>query len=590
MNINQIEITELTHHPLNRSVEGLDDSHIEDIANSMMSSGFHPTKAITVREVADGYEIIEGHHRFEAAKIAGIESIPAYVEDLSDDDALIKLINGNRQRGNNPFDIGLAALHLVKAGKGATYSDYAERLGVSKQHLGRFVGAARVLKKLSPCGDRYVSSPHGDKINGLDRHFYEISKTPPEFWPSLVDALIKEELSVNLIKARTNKVRDLIAAKPDWYQIRETAHSDICGKSRYAENLKNGLSRAVEILETLSLKTLYRHVDSKETIVQEGREYRVHKPEPYEFDSRSEFMSLVCSSQGMISDINEAEAAVLREIAENSSGAHKLLAVLSEEEQRLADEESERDALQARREQLTPTMINSDCESALKTIQDSTVDLVVIDPPYNMDKADWDSFGSGEDFADWCEIWLRDVERVLKPSGALYMFGINRMLSHVQHRLDALGMAYKDWITWDTIQGAGGGLWVNRTESILYYSKTDAPYEDKDSIKLQRHEENVREYKGKIYEFKNPSNIWRFPCVDEQHPDRTFHPTQKPVELIERIVKASCPEGGLVLDCFMGSGTTGVACMKTNRRCVGVETSGEYIELAASRYESVEID
>jgi site-specific DNA-methyltransferase (adenine-specific) len=163
------------------------------------------------------------------------------------------------------------------------------------------------------------------------------------------------------------------------------------------------------------------------------------------------------------------------------------------------------------------------------------------------------------------------------------------MLSHIQHVLDDLGMVYRNWITWDTIQGAGGGLWVNRSESILYYSKTRETYEDSESIKLERHEENVREYKGKEYAFKNPSNIWRFPCVDDKHPERTDHPTQKPVELIERIILASSPAGGNVLDCFMGSGTTGVACMKHRRYCTGIELNQDYISIAQSRFSATEV-
>lgn len=177
----------------------------------------------------------------------------------------------------------------------------------------------------------------------------------------------------------------------------------------------------------------------------------------------------------------------------------------------------------------------------------------------------------------------------MKDSGSIYVFGINRMLSHIQHKMDELDFKFRSWITWDTIQGAGGGLWVNRSESILYYSKTDKPYEDTESVKLQRAEENVREYKGKTYEFKNPSNIWRFPCVDNQHPDRTEHPTQKPVELIERIVLASSPENGLVLDPFMGSGTTGVAAMKNLRRSIGFELEGDYIEIQKQRFSGVKL-
>ena len=163
-----------------------------------------------------------------------------------------------------------------------------------------------------------------------------------------------------------------------------------------------------------------------------------------------------------------------------------------------------------------------------------------------------------------------NAKRILKPEGSIYVFGINRMLSHLQRWLDD-NMVYRNWIVWDTIQGAGGGLWINRHEAILYYSKTSETYEDSNSVKLERHEENIREYKGKEYKFKNPSNIWRFPCVDNKHEDRTEHITQKPVEIMDRIIKASCPVGGIVCDPFSGSGTTAVSAFINDRKFIGYE-------------------
>ena len=227
-------------------------------------------------------------------------------------------------------------------------------------------------------------------------------------------------------------------------------------------------------------------------------------------------------------------------------------------------------------------VIHDDCLNVLQTIADSSVDLIATDPPYNMDKAHWDSYGNGEEYATWAAQWLEECQRILKPTGAIYIFGINRMLSHLQRWLDQ-NMIYRNWIIWDTIQGAGGGLWVNRHEAILYYSKTRQTFEDSDAVKLERHEEHIREYGGVEYRFKSPSNVWRFPCVDENHPDRTAHVTQKPVELMRRIVRASCPPGGFVLDPFAGSGTTLVAAIREGRRTIGFELDKENYQIAAER-------
>lgn len=230
-----------------------------------------------------------------------------------------------------------------------------------------------------------------------------------------------------------------------------------------------------------------------------------------------------------------------------------------------------------------PLLIEGDTLSELPKLGAGIADLLVIDPPYNVEKAHWDSYGSGAEYAAWAEGWLSECQRILKPTGALYLFGVNRMLSHLQGVLDALGMVQRNWIVWDTIQGSGGGLYVNRYESILYYSKSRETYEDAESIKLERHEENVREYRGKEYRFKSPSNVWRFPAVDAEHRDRVGHPTQKPVELLERIIKASSPAKGLVIDPFAGSGTALIAAMRHGRRSIGVEREPEYCELTRYR-------
>jgi DNA modification methylase len=130
---------------------------------------------------------------------------------------------------------------------------------------------------------------------------------------------------------------------------------------------------------------------------------------------------------------------------------------------------------------------------------------------------------------------------------------------------------------------------VNRKELILFASKGNEYYADPAAVRVERHEAHIREYKGQEYRYKNVSNIWRFPCVDAHHPERTAHPTQKPVALIERMIRASSPPDGLVLDPFMGSGTTGVAAMRLERRCIGIEQHLPYTRIAQDRWEQTNI-
>lgn len=281
-------------------------------------------------------------------------------------------------------------------------------------------------------------------------------------------------------------------------------------------------------------------------------------------------------------EIVELEPEVQAEVVADGTASAVAKAVRAESKRKKAQSRKERQAEAAAAPAPVDGLVCGDAIEGLRSLPDESVDLVVTDPPYNMGKAAWDSYGSGYEFARWCEAWLDECGRILKPHGAIYIFGINRMLSHLQRHLDS-HFVYRNWIIWDTVQGAGGGLWVNRHEAILYYSKTTETYEDPDAVKLERHEENVREYRGKVYQFKSPSNVWRFPCVDNRAGDRTAHITQKPVELIQRIVRASSHRDGIVLDPFMGSGTTAVAAIREGRRWLGFENDPAHYEIAAKR-------
>lgn len=554
-----------------------------------LAAGFDPAHALIVRPVGDTYQIISGHHRLEAAKRAGVDSVPCWVRELDDDAAYMALVTSNAQGELSPLEIGLHALHCValsKGGRGQTggLSEYAAKVGRSAGFITQIVNAARVADALKPFS----------QLNGLEsktQHLSAIHALPQEAWQPAVEAMLAGEWSAKDTGNAVSRVKEALAEKPDWLTVEADIPACLIApaKSKSLGALYRSLSHMAEQLP--ESVTVYRLKATDEIAEKDGREYRRFAPEPVPLQARAQFISWVNALPSIqLQSVEGRYQEVSQFINDHAEAREEWRPALTDKEQQEKDRrEAELKRMELRR-QLMPSLMHGDVLDQLRTLPAASFDLICIDPPYNMDKADWDSLGSGEEFADWAEQWLTECQRVLKDSGALYVFGINRMLSHLQHRMDRMGLKYRSWITWDTIQGAGGGLWVNRSESILYYSKTDKPYEDPDAVKLMRHEENVREYRGKEYAFKNPSNIWRFPCVDDKNPERTGHPTQKPVELIERIVKASSPPMGRVLDCFMGSGTTGVACMKSRRICVGIDASLEYIELAQSRFDECEVE
>ena len=582
--IQNIPVSKLKPHPQNPRIAMREDVVTAIAAN--LTGGFDPAHALIVRPIGDGFQIISGHHRHAAATHVGIQEVPCWVRDMDDDDAYMALATSNSQGELSPLEIGMHALHHVGLseggrGKKGGLSEYAVAIGRAYSTVAELVSAARVSEN---------STLERRVLLDKTKHLASIHSLPQSAWQVAVDTMLSADWSAKDTAAAVARVKEVVSEKPDWFE----SDTDIAGCLLSASKAKimAGLYRAAarmsdQLPESVTTYTVEETDQTKES---GGREYRLHAPVAVDFAARKSFQHWVNDHpEASARDIESKYQNMRQYMNELSEPREVWRPVLTDEEQREKEERERELARLSMRDMYMPKLICGDALESMRRLPDSSFDLVCVDPPYNMSKADWDSLGSGVEFAEWAESWLKEAHRLLKDSGAIYVFGINRMLSHIQHRMDAIGFRFRNWITWDTIQGAGGGLWVNRSESILYYSKTDQTYEDADSVKLERHEENVREYKGKEYAFKSPSNVWRFPCVDENHPDRTGHPTQKPVELIERIIKASSPVDGRVLDCFIGSGTTGVACMKNRRICTGIDASREYLDIAQSRFDDCEV-
>jgi site-specific DNA-methyltransferase (adenine-specific) len=567
------------------------DDDIEAIAESMREKGFLPEKPLLVRNQGDRFEIVGGHTRHAAAKRAGLERVLCVVRDMDDDEATLRNASDNVATPPPWFDLclyvyrnavkssktGLSRAALTAAATGKT-GGYADKLSFLLSGAGQVIEQSYLEVSLLPA-DR-----------NLTQHCAAIAALPPEQYAPMLALLLEHGWSVKDTQAAVERVKSVVAARPAWFKAALPV-ARIAIEPSFAKTVLASLVTLAACHDRLpDVVTLYSLHDTDETKEINGREHRKREAVPQEFAARAHFEAAMVQA-----DLTSARAIegcyrdIARRIDAEAHASEAWVPVLTDAEEKARAGRAEELARLQDRASFMPRLLQGDVVEQLRGLPDNHFDLVCIDPPYNMDKAGWDSFGSGKDFALWARPWLKECQRVLKDTGAIYVFGINRMLSHLQHEMDGLGLHYRNWITWDTIQGAGGGLWVNRTESILYYSKTADTFEDADAVKLERHEDNVREYKGREYFFKNPSNIWRFPCVDDKHPDRTEHPTQKPTELIERIVRASSPAGGRVLDCFMGSGTTGVACMRTRRHATGIDKSAQYIAIAQARFDATEV-
>ena len=242
---------------------------------------------------------------------------------------------------------------------------------------------------------------------------------------------------------------------------------------------------------------------------------------------------------------------------------------------------------------------NLDCFEFLNQIDDEIVDLAIIDPPYNLKKAKWDTFKSEKDFFDFTFRWIDALIPKLKENGSLYIFNTPYNSAFILSYLVAKGLFFQNWITWDKRDGLGGAKhkYSNGQETILFFTKGEKHTFNYNEIRLP-YESTARiahaKVKGILKDgkrwFPNPngrlcSEVWHI--TSERHKNKINgktpkmpHVTPKPLELVERIIKASSNIGDLVLDCFVGSGTTAFAAKKLRRNFICSDNNKAYIQLA----------
>lgn len=242
----------------------------------------------------------------------------------------------------------------------------------------------------------------------------------------------------------------------------------------------------------------------------------------------------------------------------------------------------------------------------LKSLQKSSVDLVFADPPYNLKKAEWDSFDSHQDYIDWSLVWIEQAARVLKPNGTLYICGFSEILADLKAPVMKFFKGCR-WIVWHYKNKANlGNDWGRSHESILHFRKSKKFKLNVDDIRIPYSNHTLKypshpQAETSQYGNGNDDHIWEpnpkgakpkdvieIPTTCNGMHEKTTHPTQKPEELLRRIVLASSNTGDLVVDPFLGSGTTAVCAEQLQRKWMGCDISAEYCGFAAERLELVE--
>lgn len=206
-----------------------------------------------------------------------------------------------------------------------------------------------------------------------------------------------------------------------------------------------------------------------------------------------------------------------------------------------------------------------DCLELMKDIPDGSVDLVLTDPPYGMNfqsnyREKKYSKIENDTCLDWLDAFLQECWRVLKPNSAIYLFC--------------------SWHKVDVFKKAAEKLF--KIKNILIWEKNNTSMGDLKGSYSPKYEMIIFAHKG-----RRVLNGFRYPDVlTAKRTGNKLHPTQKPVELLEIFVNSSSNDGETVLDTFMGSGSTGVACVNTNRNFIGIELDEGYFEIAKRRIEA----
>jgi site-specific DNA-methyltransferase (adenine-specific) len=229
----------------------------------------------------------------------------------------------------------------------------------------------------------------------------------------------------------------------------------------------------------------------------------------------------------------------------------------------------------------------SDCLELLSRIPSNSVQLIVCDPPDNINLAEWDKFPK---YISWAKLWLKEAERVLSSTGSIAIFGglqyqteagSGDLLEILSYMRKESNMLLANLIIWYYKTGMSAHrFFANRHEEIAWFAKTRKYYFNLDDVRVPFDDETKKAYMRdkrlrleSIEKGKNPTNVWEMPRLNGNSLERVGHETQKPLEVIRRLIRALSYPGSVVLDFFAGSGSTTRVAIEEGRHSLAADIS-----------------
>ncbi len=237
-------------------------------------------------------------------------------------------------------------------------------------------------------------------------------------------------------------------------------------------------------------------------------------------------------------------------------------------------------------------LIYGDFFEVLRILKPKLVDIIFADPPYflsgngitchagqmvSVKKADWDEEIDVNEKLKFNRKWIRLCKRVLKDDGTIWISGTMHNIYTIGVALEMEGFKIINNITWKKLNpppNISCRAFTHSTETILWARKKQRKAKHLFNYHLMKELNNGKQMK----------DVWELSMTKPSEKKHGKHPTQKPLELLERIILASTNEGDVVLDPFNGSGTTGIAAIKLNRKYIGIDNVLEYLEISKKRY------
>ena len=245
------------------------------------------------------------------------------------------------------------------------------------------------------------------------------------------------------------------------------------------------------------------------------------------------------------------------------------------------------------------TIFPGDCADLIRSLPDESVDLVMTSPPYCIGKA-YEDKTQAEDFVKNHNAILPEILRVTRVGGSICWQVGSHVHDNIVVPLDAI--VYSSFSKSDQLQLRNRIVWTfghgthctrrfsGRHETILWFTKGDDYHFELDAVRVPQKYPGKKHYKGRNRGKpsgnplgKNPGDVWDIPNVKANHVEKTKHPCQFPVALAQRLIRALCPPNGLVVDPYIGSGSTGIAALVEGREFLGCDIEAKYVKIARER-------